>query len=255
MNKHAIQQAQTPQILGATMIYQHHDWQGQTIPLPVGKVVCIGQNYQDHIQEMNSNTAPQALFFIKPATALRPLAPVVAIPMQHGAVHNETEIAVLIQQPLSKASLEEVHAAIWGYSLALDLTLRDVQAELKKLGRPWEIAKGFDGACPVAGFIPADLIQDPQRLLFSLEVNQQSRQQGDARLMIRSITQMLVEMSQWFTLLPGDIVLTGTPAGVGPLQPQDQLQLTLSPWLDVKTTVCDEQQILTQLASQAIDRN
>lgn len=253
--KHAIQQAQTPQILGAMMAYQHHDWQGQTIPLPVGKVVCIGQNYQDHIQEMNSKTAPQALFFIKPATALRPLAPVVAIPMQHGAVHNETEIAVLIQQPLSKASLQEVHAAIWGYSLALDLTLRDVQAELKKLGRPWEIAKGFDGACPVAGFIPADLIQDPQRLLFSLEVNQQSRQQGDARLMIRSITQMLVEMSQWFTLLPGDIVLTGTPAGVGPLQPQDQLQLTLSPWLDVKTTVCDEQQILTQLASQAIDRN
>lgn len=255
MNQHAIQQAQTPQTLGAAMAYQHLDWQGQTIPLPVGKVVCIGQNYQDHIQEMNSKTAPQALFFIKPATALRPLAPLVAIPMQHGAVHNETEIAVLIQQPLSKASLEEVQAAIWGYSLALDLTLRDVQAELKKLGRPWEIAKGFDGACPVAGFIPADLIQDPQRLLFSLEVNQQSRQQGDARLMIRSISQMLVEMSQWFTLLPGDIVLTGTPAGVGPLQPQDQLQLTLSPWLDVKTTVCDEQQILTQLASQAIDRN
>ena len=255
MNQHAIQQAQTAQTLGAAMAYQHLDWQGQTIPLPVGKVVCIGQNYQDHIQEMNSKTAPQALFFIKPATALRPLAPLVAIPMQHGAVPNETEIAVLIQQPLSKASLEEVQAAIWGYSLALDLTLRDVQAELKKLGRPWEIAKGFDGACPVAGFIPADLIQDPQRLLFSLEVNQQSRQQGDARLMIRSISQMLVEMSQWFTLLPGDIVLTGTPAGVGPLQPQDQLQLTLSPWLDVKTTVCDEQQILTQLASQAIDLN
>jgi 2-keto-4-pentenoate hydratase/2-oxohepta-3-ene-1,7-dioic acid hydratase in catechol pathway len=255
MNQHANQQVSTPQLFGAALAYQHHDWQGQTIPLPVGKVVCIGQNYQDHIQEMNSKTAPQALFFIKPATALRPLAPIVAIPMQHGAVHNETEIAVLIQQPLSKASMEEVHAAIWGYSLALDLTLRDVQAELKKLGRPWEIAKGFDGACPVAGFVPAALIPDPQQLKFSLQVNQQARQQGEARLMIRSIAQMLVEMSQWFTLLPGDIVLTGTPAGVGPLHPEDQLQLTLSPWLDVQTTVCDAQLIPTQLADLAIASN
>jgi 2-keto-4-pentenoate hydratase/2-oxohepta-3-ene-1,7-dioic acid hydratase in catechol pathway len=217
--------------------YQHRDWQGQVIALPVGKVVCIGQNYQDHIQEMNSKTAPQALFFIKPATALWPLAPAFVIPGQHGAVHNETEIAVLIQQPLSKATQAEVQAAIWGYSLALDLTLRDVQAELKKLGRPWEIAKGFDGACPTAGFVPAALVKDPQQLQFSLHVNNEVRQQGDARLMIRNISQMLVEMSQWFTLLPGDIVLTGTPAGVGPLQHQDQLQLTLSPWLDVFTTV------------------
>jgi 2-keto-4-pentenoate hydratase/2-oxohepta-3-ene-1,7-dioic acid hydratase in catechol pathway len=255
MNQLANQQVPKPQIFGAAMAYQHLDWQGQTIPLPVGKVVCIGQNYQDHIQEMNSKTAPQALFFIKPATALRPLAPIVAIPMQHGAVHNETEIAVLIQQPLSKASLQEVDAAIWGYSLALDLTLRDVQADLKKLGRPWEIAKGFDGACPVAGFVPAALIPDPQQLQFSLQVNQQTRQQGEARLMIRNIAQMLLEMSQWFTLLPGDIVLTGTPAGVGALQPEDQLQLTLSPWLDVQTTVCDAQFFPIQLAEQAIASN
>lgn len=231
--------------------YQHRDWQGEIIALPVGKVVCIGQNYQDHIQEMNSKTAPQALFFIKPATALRPLSPVIVIPGQHGAVHNETEIAVLIQKPLTKACLDDVYPAIWGYSLALDLTLRDVQADLKKLGRPWEMAKGFDGACPVAGFIPAALIQDPQQLQFSLQVNQQYRQQGDSRFMIRNIVQMLVEMSQWFTLQPGDIVLTGTPAGVGPLMHQDQLQLTLSPWLDIQTTVCDEQHISTQSTVKA----
>jgi 2-keto-4-pentenoate hydratase/2-oxohepta-3-ene-1,7-dioic acid hydratase in catechol pathway len=224
-----------------TAVYQHQDWQGQAIALPVGKVVCIGQNYQDHIQEMNSKTAPQALFFIKPTTALRPLAPSFVIPDQHGAVHNETEIAVLIQQPLTKATEAEVMAAIWGYSLALDLTLRDVQAELKKLGRPWDIAKGFDGACPTGGFVPAALVALPQQLQFSLKVNNELRQQGDARLMIRSISQMLVEMSQWFTLLPGDIVLTGTPAGVGPLQHQDQLQLTLGPWLDISTTVQQDQ--------------
>lgn len=250
--KQTLDQTSAPAIPVGKGVYQHRDWQGQLIDLPAGKVVCIGQNYLDHIQEMNSKTAPQALFFIKPATALRPFAPAFVIPGQHGAVHNETEIAVLIQQPLSKATEAQVQAAIWGYSLALDLTLREVQAELKKLGRPWEIAKGFDGACPTAGFVPAALVEEPQQLQFSLRVNHQLRQQGDARLMIRSISQMLAEMSQWFTLLPGDIVLTGTPAGVGPLQHQDQLQLTLSPWLDVTATVYDEQLLTNQQARQAM---
>ena len=117
------------------------------------------------------------------------------------------------------------------------MTLREVQAHLKQLGRPWEIAKGFDGACPVTGFVPAELVTSPQELQFALSVNGQSRQQGDARLMIRGIAQMLSEMSQHFTLLPGDMVLTGTPAGVGPLQDQDKLELTLSPWLQVQTAV------------------
>ncbi len=219
------------------MSYQHQDWQGSAIDLPVGKVVCIGQNYQDHIAEMRSQTAPDALFFIKPATALCALAAPVQIPTNRGAVHNETEIAVLIGQTLSQASPAEVAAAIWGFSLALDLTLRDVQASLKQLGRPWEIAKGFDGACPLAGFVPAALIVAPQQLQFSLQVNGQLRQQGDASLMIRGITQMISEMSQWFTLQPGDVILTGTPAGVGPLQSDDQLTLELLPWLSLTTRV------------------
>lgn len=219
------------------MSYQHVDVQGNSIDLPVGKVVCIGQNYLDHIQEMNSKTAPEALFFIKPATALVPMTPSFVIPSSQGAVHNETEIAVLIKAPLKKASVDDVLAAVWGYGLALDLTLREVQAQLKQLGRPWEIAKGFDGACPVTGFVPAELVTSPQQLQFALSVNGQSRQQGDARLMIRGIAQMLSEMSQHFTLLPGDMVLTGTPAGVGPLQDQDKLELTLSPWLQVQTAV------------------
>lgn len=223
------------------MSYQHQDWQGNPIQLPLGKVVCIGQNYLDHIQEMNSKTAPEALFFIKPATALRPLAPEFAIPTQHGAVHNETEIAVLIHKPLCKVTESEVAAAIWGYSLALDLTLRDVQAKLKQLGRPWEIAKGFDGACPLAGFVPATTIDAPQQLQFSLQVNGEQRQQGDASLMIRGIHRMISEMSQWFSLQPGDVVLTGTPAGVGPLLVGDKLQLKLQSeanvLLDVQTRV------------------
>ena len=219
------------------MAYQHRDIDGNSIALPVGKVVCIGQNYQDHIAEMQSKTAPEALFFIKPATALCSLAPGFSIPSGRGAVHNETELAVLIGKTLKNASVDAVADAIWGYSLALDLTLREVQAELKKLGRPWEIAKGFDGACPVSGFIAANELGDVQQLQFSLTVNGEQRQQGDTRMMIRSVTQIISEMSQFFTLLPGDLVLTGTPAGVGPLYSGDQLELALANKLHIKTSV------------------
>jgi len=155
------------------MSYQHLDLQGNPVALPVGKVVCIGQNYQDHIAEMNSKTAPDALFFLKPATALRHFSTPLSIPQDRGAVHNETEIAVLIGKTLTAVTPEQVMDAVWGYSLALDLTLRDVQAEMKKLGRPWDIAKGFDGACPVAGFVPSAQIVDAQALTFSLEANDQ----------------------------------------------------------------------------------
>lgn len=219
------------------MSYQHLDFQGNPVALPVGKVVCIGQNYQDHIAEMNSKTAPDALFFLKPATALRHFSAPVSIPQDRGAVHNETEIAVLIGEPLTAVTPAQVLAAVWGYSLALDLTLRDVQAELKKLGRPWDIAKGFDGACPVAGFVPAAQITDAQALTFSLDVNGERRQTGDARLMIRGIAQMISEMSYWFSLQPGDIVLTGTPAGVGPLLVGDHLALSLDNYFSVQSQV------------------
>lgn len=218
-------------------MYQHQTVTGEPISLPVGKVVCIGQNYQDHIAEMQSKTAEEALFFIKPATALCRMAPFFAIPADRGSVHNETEIAVLLAKPLSRVNPAEVLDAVWGYSLALDLTLRDVQARQKQLGRPWEVAKAFDGACPVAGFIPAQQLPHPQQLDFSLHINGQLRQQGNSANMIRGIAQTISEMSQHFTLLPGDIILTGTPAGVGPLQSGDQLKLQLAGLLQTETQV------------------
>ncbi len=219
------------------MSYQHKDLQGQAIHLPVGKALCIGQNYQDHIAEMNSKTAPEALFFIKPSAAVVDIHQSFPIPDQLGAVHNETELAVLIKAPLTKVTPEQVLDAVWGYGLALDLTLRDQQKKLKELGRPWEIAKGFDGARPVSGFIAADELGDVQQLEFGLKVNGETRQQGNTRMMIRSVTQIISEMSQFFTLLPGDLVLTGTPAGVGPLYSGDQLELTLANKLHIKTSV------------------
>lgn len=207
--------------------YQHQTIEGDAIDLPVNKAICIGQNYADHIKELKSTTAPEALFFMKPSTALCYAAPSFAIPTDKGECHNELELAVLLNDSLSCVTPDEAKRAIWGYGLALDLTLREVQKRLKSLGRPWETAKGFDGALPMSGFVQASKIDNAQALTLQLKVNGEIRQLGNTEAMIRPVAQLLSEMSQHFTLLAGDIVLTGTPAGVGPLQPMDELQLCL----------------------------
>ncbi|MFT6528895.1 MAG: 2-keto-4-pentenoate hydratase/2-oxohepta-3-ene-1,7-dioic acid hydratase in catechol pathway [Psychrosphaera sp.] len=209
-------------------IYHHKDIQGKYLPFPAGKVVCIGQNYADHIAELNSVTRPEALFFIKPNSALCSVEPSFEIPKQVGPCHNELELAVLISKPLKKVTANKVQDAIWGYGLALDLTLRTVQSKLKQQGRPWELAKGFDGACPISPFINKSEITSPQNSDLVLTVNQQIRQNGNSKDMIRPINELIAQMSQHFTLMPGDVVLTGTPAGVGPLKNSDQLTLTIS---------------------------
>ena len=209
-------------------IYHHKDIHGKYLPFPAGKVVCIGQNYADHIAELNSVTRPEALFFIKPNSALCSVEPSFEIPKQAGPCHNELELAVLISKPLKKVTANKVQDAIWGYGLALDLTLRTVQSKLKQQGRPWELAKGFDGACPISPFINKSEITSPQNSDLVLTVNQQIRQNGNSKDMIRPINELIAQMSQHFTLMPGDVVLTGTPAGVGPLKNSDKLTLTIS---------------------------
>lgn len=208
-------------------IYHHKDITGQYLPFPAGKVVCIGQNYADHIAELNSVSRPEPLFFIKPNSALCAVEPSFEIPKNLGPCHNELELAVLIAKPLKKASETQVIEAVWGYGLALDLTLRDVQSKLKKQGRPWELAKGFDGACPISSFVNKSEITCPQDVNLQLIVNNQIRQDGNTKHMIRPIYQLIAQMSEHFTLMPGDIVLTGTPAGVGPLSSGDKLSLSL----------------------------
>jgi 2-keto-4-pentenoate hydratase/2-oxohepta-3-ene-1,7-dioic acid hydratase in catechol pathway len=218
-------------------MYQHVDTLGNPIPLPAGKVVCVGRNYLDHIQELNNKVPEQALLFIKPATALCDLSEPVVIPKNLGSCHNELEIAVLIQQRLCKASPAQAAEAVWGFGLALDLTLREVQDKLKANGQPWERAKAFDLSCPVSGFVAvAEIGHEPQNwqgLEFALSVNGEIRQQGNSANMLRDIVSLLVEISDSFTLLPGDMVLTGTPKGVGPLEVGDNLSVSLTDYLSV----------------------
>lgn len=209
-------------------MYQHHNWQGALLDFPVSKVVCVGSNYAQHIKEMGSATPAEPVLFIKPETAMCDLRQPLSIPDDFGAVHHEIELAVLIGSTLKQASERHVAQAIAGYGVALDLTLREVQAGCKQAGQPWEKAKGFDNSCPLSGFIPAnEFAHDPQSVALQLKVNGEVRQHGSTADMIHKILPLIAYMSRYFTLRAGDVILTGTPAGVGPMLSGDKLQLSL----------------------------
>ena len=216
--------------------YRHQLAAGIDCTDTLGKIVCVGRNYADHAKELNNPIPSRPLLFIKPATAAIPMQAPIAIPENLGACHHELELAVLIGKPLTRASAEQVGEAIAGVGLALDLTLRDVQNELKQKGQPWERAKAFDGSCPLSAFIGANDI-DLQQLDLSLHCNGDLRQLGNTRDMLFPVMSLLQEISGCFTLLPGDVVLTGTPAGVGPLQAGDQLKACLADLVVVETSV------------------
>lgn len=209
-------------------MYQHRNWQGALLDYPVSKVVCVGSNYRNHIKEMGSATPSEPVLFIKPETALCDIRQPIVIPSGLGEVHHEIELAILIGTPLKQANEQQVAQGIAGLGVALDLTLRDLQAQYKKAGQPWEKAKGFDGASPISGFIPAAEFGDPQQADLTLTVNDRVRQQGNTRDMIHPILPLIAYMSRFFTLRPGDIVLTGTPEGVAALTSGDVLALSLN---------------------------
>jgi len=196
----------------------------------LGKIVCVGRNYAAHAKELNNPIPSEPILFIKPAASAVELSPSFSIPKEQGSVHHELEIALLIGKPLVNASEDEVADAIAGLGLGLDLTLRDVQAKLKEKGHPWERAKSFDGACPLTDFISLNQVStdDWQDIGLLLEKNGQLQQCGSSAEMLFPILPLIAHMSSHFSLQPGDVILTGTPAGVGPLEVGDSLNCNLS---------------------------
>lgn len=218
-------------------MYRHTDNLNTPIELAVGKVVCAGRNYLDHIQEMKSDVPDEPLLFMKPASALCSMHDPIIIPADRGPCHNELEVALLIGQRLCHSDQYSALEAVHSVGLGLDLTLREVQAQLKEKGHPWERAKAFDGSCPVSQFIPAVQFTDLDQLVFSLEVNGEMRQEGNSGMMMHTMGQLLALISRHFTLEPGDIVMTGTPKGVGPLAQDDTIRARLQSSLDITTSV------------------
>lgn len=202
---------------------------------PLGKIVCVGRNYAAHARELDNPVPDAPLLFIKPVTSALAIDDVLPLRFDLGNLHYETELALLITQRISRVSAQEGVAAIGGVGLALDLTLRDVQAVLKEKGHPWEVAKGFDGSCPFTHFIEVDGgSTDFSAYTFTLSVDGQLRQHGNTADLLFPVADLVATISHSFTLEPGDVVLTGTPKGVGQLHPGERLQLALN-----DTTLCE----------------
>jgi 5-carboxymethyl-2-hydroxymuconate isomerase len=192
--------------------------------IQVGKIVCIGRNYAEHIKELGNQVPDKPVIFIKPASAIIPDGGRIVIPPYSKDCHHEVELAVLIGKTAKGVKAEDALDHVAGYGVALDLTLRDVQGVQKEKGLPWEIAKAFDTSCPLSPFVPAEEVTDVQNLNIKLTVNNEVRQDGNTNAMMRSVAELIAAASGYFTLEEGDVLLTGTPAGVGRIESGDSLE-------------------------------
>ncbi|NPD67590.1 fumarylacetoacetate hydrolase family protein [Lichenicola cladoniae] len=196
--------------------------QGSASPFPVRRIWCVGQNYADHAREMGGDPdrAPP-FFFAKPGDAVVPGGGTLVFPPETASLHHEVELVVAIG--IGGRSIDPVQALdhVYGYAVGLDMTRRDLQAEAKKLGRPWALAKGFDQSCPIGGIVPAVAGFDPSHGAITLTVNGVLRQSGDLSQMIWTVAEAIAFLSRFVALAPGDLIMTGTPAGVGPVLPGD----------------------------------
>jgi len=196
---------------------------GSDQEFPIGKILCIGRNYAEHIRELGNEPPEAPVVFMKPASSVVFDGGTVVIPPYSADCHHEAELALLIGKTGKNIPEREAADYLAGFGVAIDLTLRDVQAELKKKGLPWDIAKGFDTACPLSTFAAPEQVGNPQALPIRLSVNGSLRQDGNTAMMIHSIPKIVSYLSEIFTLEPGDVILTGTPAGVGPLKSGDDV--------------------------------
>ncbi|KAI5466281.1 fumarylacetoacetate hydrolase [Mariannaea sp. PMI_226] len=189
-----------------------------------GKVVCIGRNFADHIAELQNTTPKQPFFFLKPPSSIVLPGEGSVLRPKGIDMHYEVELALVIGKvvrDLKPSDLKGAIEAIQAYAVAIDMTARNAQNEAKKKGLPWDIAKGFDTFLPMSKVIAKEAIKNPQDVELFLKVNGEIKQQGSTNLMIYQIPRILSDISKVMTLHPGDIVLTGTPAGVGPAIPGD----------------------------------
>ena len=191
--------------------------------LSPSKIVCVGRSYAAHAAELGNAIPDQPVLFLKPPSSLTPLADGIAWNQALGSCHYECELSLRIDQPLkNETDPRKALAAVGAVTLGLDLTLRDLQDKLKTKGQPWERAKAFDGACMLGDWVDAlEVVADWNNVHYTLDVNNERRQTGDTSHLIFDIAALLCDISQAFSLDVGDVVMTGTPAGVAALQTGD----------------------------------
>lgn len=186
---------------------------GSDAEFPVGRLFCVGRNYAAHAREMGADEREPPFFFMKPASAVLSGGGDLAYPPMTDDLHHEVELVVALG----------VGASVFGYGVGLDMTRRDLQGEAKKAGKPWDMGKVFDHAAPVSALVPAAQVSGVDQGRIALHVNGALRQDGDLNEMIWTVPEIIQELSRFITLLPGDLIFTGTPSGVGPVQRGDRL--------------------------------
>lgn len=201
------------------------------------KIICVGRNYVDHAKELKNEVPTEPVIFLKPETAILPKRNPFFIPDFTNEVHYEAELVIRINKIGKNIQEKFAHKYYDEVTVGLDFTARDLQQKLKEKGLPWEKAKAFDGSAAVGKFIPLDKIQDFENLEFTLHKNGELAQKGNPQQMIFSIHKLIAYVSQYFTLKIGDLIYTGTPAGVGKVEKDDQLELKLNEQTVLKLNV------------------
>lgn len=198
---------------------------GDTRRFAVNRIYCVGRNYADHAREMGHDPDREPpFFFMKPADAIVPNGATIPYPQMTKDVHHEIEMIVAIGKGGSNISPEKALEHVFGYGVGLDMTRRDLQGEAKKMGRPWEMGKAFDNSAPCTALKTVAMVGHPAKGAIWLKVNGEVKQKGDLSELIWNVPDTIAYLSQLITLRPGDIIMSGTPAGVGPIKPGDKLE-------------------------------
>lgn len=187
------------------------------------KILCIGRNYAEHIAELNNERPSEPVIFMKPDTAILKDNEAFYHPDFSNDIHHEVEIVLKINKMGKNIEAKFAHKYYEEIGIGIDFTARDVQSKLKEKGLPWEKAKAFNGSAPISGFVAKSDFADLKNLNFHLEINGETRQTGNTSMMLWNFDEIIAEISKYFTLKTGDLIFTGTPAGVGKVKIGDKL--------------------------------
>ena len=205
--------------------------------LSIGKLVCLARTYKKHAQEMKSDIPKEPLLFLKPASSVIFNGDIIKIPKMSKCIHHEVELGIVIGKKCKNVLKKDAMDYVLGYLVALDITARDLQSELKKKGWPWGIAKGFDTFAPISDVVLKEDVSNPQNLDILLKVNKEIRQSSNTSYMIFSIEKIIEFISKIMTLEAGDLIMTGTPEGVGEIVAGDVLEAELGDICSLKVSV------------------
>lgn len=205
---------------------------------PVRRIYCVGRNYRAHTIEMGGDPDRELpFFFTKPADAVEPDGAAIPYPPMTKDYQHEIELVVAIGKAGRDIPAAQGSDFIFGYAVGLDMTRRDLQAEAKKAGRPWDMAKGFDQSAPCGPILPKSDNSPFDKGAIWLKINGEVRQSSDISLLIWTIPEVIADLSRYVTLMPGDLIYTGTPDGVGPVKPGDRLHGHIDGLHDLHVTI------------------